>query len=138
MFGWGLEGEDQCVRDASRAGLEVIAANWSYNLPLFASDPAPVLPQTVTPPPTATHDDANTRYVAFIESDGDNITWTMSDFATASKFYNNPARGSLPYGWSMAISTLAVLGPDAWDYYAHARDARRRVRPDRPHGLWLS
>ena len=120
VFGWGLAGEDQCVRDASRAGLEVIAANWSYNLPLFAADPAPILPQTLAPTPPVADNDAGTRYVAFIESDGDNITWTMIDFATAPKFFANPVRGSEPYGWSMAVSTLALLGSDAWNYYPRA------------------
>ena len=122
MFGWGLEGEDQCVRDASRAGLEVVAANWSYNLPLFTSDPAPILPQRTGNSTTvlSSSDKPGTRYVAFIESDGDNVTWTMSDFATAPKFFANPARGSLPYGWSLAVGGLSVLGTDAWDYYTKA------------------
>lgn len=122
MFGWGLEGEDQCVRDASRAGLEVVASNWSYNLPLLASDPVPLLAQSSPPLPSpAEHaDKPGTRYLAFIESDGDNITWTMGNFASGRTFFANPARGTLPYGWSMTVSTLGALGPDAWNYYVHA------------------
>ena len=121
MFGWGLEGEDQCVRDASRAGLEVVAANWSYNLPLFASARGEIQPQQATPrPPLLSGDKPGTRYVAFIESDGDNVTWTMSDFSTARKYFAHPARGSMPYGWSLPVSNLAELGPDVWNHLVKA------------------
>lgn len=122
MFGWGLEGEDQCVRDASHAGLEVVASNWSYDLPLLASAHVALVPQT-SPAPlplNANADPPGTRYLAFIESDGDNITWTMGDFGSAKNFFANPARGTLPFGWSMTVSTLGELGPDAWNYYVHA------------------
>ena len=122
MFGWGLEGEDQCVRDASRAGLEVVASNWSYNLPLLASGHVALVPQA-SPAPlplNVSADPPGTRYLAFIESDGDNITWTMGDFASGKNFFANPARGTLPFGWSMTVSTLGELGPDAWNYYVHA------------------
>ncbi len=125
VFGWGLEGEDECVRAASRAGLEVVAANWSYNLPLLRANPARVEPQTVVapaPPADApAGDKPGTRYVAFIESDGDNVTWTMSDFATAPKYFAHPERGSMPYGWSLPVFNLAELGTDAWNHYvSHA------------------
>ena len=122
VFGWGLEGEDQCVRDASRAGLEVVASNWSYNLPLLAADPVALLPQA-SPAPLplgASVGPPGTRYLAFIESDGDNITWTMGNFASGKNFFANPARGTLPFGWSMTISTLGELGPDAWNHYVQA------------------
>ncbi len=122
LFGWGLEGEDQCVRDASRAGLEVLASNWSYNLPLLASDPVALVPQA-SPAPLpldASADQPGTRYLAFIESDGDNITWTMGNFASEKNFFANPARGTLPFGWSMTVSTLGEFGSDAWNYYVHA------------------
>lgn len=119
VFGWGLDGEDECVRAASRAGLEVVAANWSYNLPLLASAPAGIRPQAARPPDVKLPavDKPGTRYLAFIESDGDNVTWTMSDFATARKFFAHPERGSMPYGWSLPVSNLAHLGSDAWNYY---------------------
>ncbi len=122
MFGWGLDGEDQCVRDASRAGLEVVAANWSYNLPLLASNQDALVPQAspLPPLPQANADQPGTRYLAFIESDGDNITWTMGNFASGKNFFANPTRGTLPFGWSMTVSTLGELGTDAWNHYVRA------------------
>lgn len=121
VFGWGLEGEDECVRAASRAGLEVIAANWSYDLPLLASCPAPLAAQkSASLAETTATDKSGTRYVAFIMSDGDNITWTMSDFAGSKSFFSHPARGGFPFGWSMTVSTLAKLGSDAWNDYVRA------------------
>lgn len=48
------------------------------------------------------------HYATFIQSDLDNITFTIGGWATDPERYANPARGQVPYGWAMAMPMLKM------------------------------
>ena len=113
VIGWGMVPENGFVGPISKRGLEIVASNWSYNLPLLVSEPAKMLKcQPISP---IQDDSPQQRYVAFVESDGDNITWLMGDFSSDKRFYAHPERGSMPFSWSIASSSLGRFGTDAWN-----------------------
>ncbi|MDZ5035236.1 protein phosphatase, partial [Clostridium perfringens] len=66
-LGWGPD-EHTNVSIASRCGVDMIAADWSYNLSVLSSYPTIV--QTQNSNNEFTNDD-NLHYVTFIMSDGD-------------------------------------------------------------------
>ena len=116
VFGWGLTPEDRFVSAISKRGLEMVASNWSYNVPVLASVPVALpLPRKDEKAPPASPD-PTTRYVAFLESDGDNITWLTGDYTSGASFFAHPERGTLPFGWSVALPALHELASDTWQY----------------------
>lgn len=58
--------------------------------------------------------------VTFVMTDGDNLQWLLSDFATDPNFWASPARGTVPLGWTVAPVT-ADLAPSVLSHlYASA------------------
>lgn len=55
------------------------------------------------------------HYVAFIMSDGDNVSWLMGNFIEDAEraWWSNPHRGKFPIGWSFCYTDLAQVCPYA-------------------------
>ena len=57
---------------------------------------------------------ADTRYVAFVMSDGDNVQWLMLNFCKgqdAKQYWACPDRGRMPFGWTLPAMDLLQLCP---------------------------
>ncbi len=114
MYGWGLTPEDLFVEPASAAGLQIVAANWSFNIPILSSGrPAELAARPVEAAERPAFDPEK-RYVAFILSDGDNLTWLMGDYQTDERFFAHPNRGNIPFGWSFPLRYVEQTNPDIW------------------------
>lgn len=125
MLGWG-DDEFQLVERASKASVQVHAADWAVNLSALtrfgkaARQPPPVLPAAR----------AGVHSVCFLMSDGDNLQWLLGGFAApGGKWFGNAARGTVSVGWT-APPALAELAPHAlarlYAASATAPDARDR------------
>lgn len=106
VLGWGSD-EKSFVRDASKAGGAVIAADWSLNLSALKH-----LKTEIPVPPTSSNIEVHEgeRIIAFVISDGDNIQWMGGSFVERTGFWASPRRGTFPVNWEMAPS-LASLAP---------------------------
>lgn len=51
-----------------------------------------------------------------MQTDGDNVQWLQGNFFLNKSYWANPARGSMPFGWSVCFTQLAQLCPPAIDY----------------------
>ena len=119
MLGWGPD-ELQTVAAVSRAGGGVVASNWASNLDVLSSFDVPRLSQRgakAAPPREAPAAPVHT--VCFLMSDGDNVQFLLGGFATDSRWFGSPARGSVAMGWTLsaAAADLAPVVP-AWLYSA--------------------
>ena len=90
--------------------------NISFHVAVGASAARATAPSPAGDVDPCSPDDVN---VVLAFSDGDNIRIAQSQYRTATR-WGNPARGTLPLGWSMGPST-AVLLPAIWDSYAETR-----------------
>ncbi|WP_338031225.1 GxGYxYP domain-containing protein [Clostridium paridis] len=114
-LGWGPD-EYKNVNIASKYGVGMIAADWSYNLSVLSSFPSNPLNQKNQAVPT----EANVHYVTFIMSDGDNQQWNLGSNYTSPKWYGSKFRGKFSMGWSMTPS-LYYLAPTVLNkYYSSA------------------
>jgi protein-tyrosine phosphatase len=111
-LGWGPD-EHTNVSIASRCGVDMIAADWSYNLSVLSSYPTIV--QTQNSNNEFTNDD-NLHYVTFIMSDGDNQQWLLGSNYSSKNWYGSPYRGTFNLGWSISPS-LYYLAPTVFNYY---------------------
>jgi hypothetical protein len=121
VLGWGCGGEDQQTLPSSQWGLFQTATNWCHNLPPFCTED----PVTSFPPGTLSSPHAGlswgdlrwesgVHYATFLMSDGDNVQWLMGNFLGGSEgrsYYESPARGSFPMGWTFPYVDLAQLCP---------------------------
>ena len=121
VFGWG-EDEFNLVQSASAGGVGVHAADYCLNLsaltrfqvPLAQKQPAaPVL--GTLPVTGGSAAPAKVHTVCFLMSDGDNLQWTLGDFAASKLWYGSPNRGKTSIGWTLppALSELAPTALDA-------------------------
>lgn len=112
-LGWGPD-EHTNVDIASKFGVDVIAADWSYNLSVLSSYPSPSINPKTTNKEIPKED--NVHYVTFIMSDGDNQQWYLGSNYSSVKWYGSPYRDNLNIGWSISPS-LYYLAPTVFDQY---------------------
>ena len=104
-LGWGPD-EFNNVSIASKYGVDVIAADWSYNLSVLSSfNPTP---QTQTSQIDVPEDD-NVHYVTFIMSDGDNQQWLLGSNYSSEKWYGSKNRGNFNLGWTLSPSLYYLV-----------------------------
>lgn len=111
-LGWGPD-EHYNVELASTHGVDVIAADWSYNLSVLSSFPLCDLKQKTE---TKLTNDDNIHYVTIIMSDGDNQQWLLGNNYTSNKWYGSPLRGQFNLGWSLSPA-LYYLSPTVFNKY---------------------
>jgi len=122
MLGWGPD-EYNTVTTVSAAGGAVVASNWAQNLDVYSAFDAPAFSQPPPPPmpPAAAHT------AAFLMSDGDNLQWLLDGFATDSKWWGSPDRGSVPLGWTLSPSVVDLAPVVAAHLYGSATPADHLV-----------
>jgi hypothetical protein len=107
-MGW-WPGEGDGLEFVARYGITVLASDFFCNATVFGGiEHAIRIPEIPPPPPLE-----NKVYVAMILSDGDNVQYMQH---AMKKDWENPARGSIPIGWT--ASPLAVdIDPWMLDHY---------------------
>lgn len=115
-LGWGPD-EHTNVSIASKFGVDVIAADWTYNLSVLSSYPS--IPLTQKDSNTIPNED-NVHYITFIMSDGDNQQWYLGSNYSSPKWFGSNHRGNFNLGWSISPS-LYYLAPTVYTkYYQNA------------------
>jgi GxGYxYP putative glycoside hydrolase C-terminal domain/GxGYxY sequence motif in domain of unknown function N-terminal len=113
-MGWWPE-EQSGVEAASAYGISTVASDWSANLTVFSGTSRLVDVKSIPAKPAL----QNKIYVGFILADGDNIQYVER---LQRKLWDDPARGQVPMGWTMAPVMLdAMPGPLNY-YYTTATD----------------
>ncbi len=107
-MGW-WPGEGDGLKWISRYGIPVLASDFYGNATVFSGVASAIHVPAIPPPPRL----ENRVYVALMLSDGDNIQYMQH---TMMRNWDNPARGSIPIGWT--ASPLAVdMDPAMLNYY---------------------
>ena len=72
-------------------------------------------------------DAARKHTVTFLMTDGDNIQWLLSGFASGPAWFGSPDRGKVAMGWTISPA-LAELAPNVMGYiYDHAHAGADQV-----------
>ncbi|MDV4149574.1 GxGYxYP family putative glycoside hydrolase [Clostridium sp. AL.422] len=111
-LGWGPD-EYNNVSIASKYGVDVIAADWSYNLSVLSSFPTTAQTQKSN---KEIPKETNVHYVTFIMSDGDNQQWLLGSNYSSEKWFGSKNRGNFNLGWSLSPS-LYYLAPTVFEKY---------------------
>ena len=117
VIGWGTGGEDSNTRPSSEYGLFQTATNWCHNLPTYSTESPESFGESLRRPARSWADiewESGVHYAAFMMSDGDNIQWLMGNFAGGGEgrsYYESPARGAFPFGWTLCYEGLANVCP---------------------------
>lgn len=116
ILGWGPD-EHGNVSLASKHGVNMIAADWSYNLSVLSSFPLNPQSQKIT---KDIENEDGFHYVTFIMSDGDNQQWLLGSNYNNKNWFGSPHRGKFNLGWSLSPS-LYYLAPTVFnEYYENA------------------
>lgn len=111
-LGWGPD-EFINVSTASKYGISIVAADWSYNLTVLSSFPSlPMTQKALVNIPSS----ENVHTVTFIMSDGDNQQWDLGTNYGSHKWYGSPYKGKFNLGWSISPS-LYYLAPTVFNLY---------------------
>jgi hypothetical protein len=134
ILGWGLGLEDAQTRPSSQYACIQTATNWCVNLPVLSAGETGLdyRFQPFVPPADAQADPgaADTRYVTFVLSDGDNVQWLMLNFCKgeeARQYWACPERGRLPFGWTIPAMDLLQVCPYTLDYLRDTASPRDDV-----------
>ncbi len=101
-LGW-FKNESSGVSLTSEAGIPVLASDHYFNLEVWTS--LHQIPIAKPKPPVISEIDSSKVYVSFTISDGDNIQFSQHHMR---RLWNDPARGSIPIGWTIS----PMLGQD--------------------------
>lgn len=119
-LGWGPD-EHNNVTIASKYGIDVTAADWSYNLSVLSSYPSAQQKQKQD---TNFKGEDGVHYVTFIMSDGDNQQWMLGSNYSAKNWFGSNYRGDFNLGWSINKS-LYYLAPTVFHkYYESASSSK--------------
>lgn len=119
-LGWGPD-EYNNVSISSKYGVDIIAADWSYNLSVLSSFPTNKQTQKSNNEiPT----EGNVHYVTFIMSDGDNQQWLLGSNYSSEKWYGSKNRGNFDLGWSLSPS-LYYLAPTVFNKYYESASSEK-------------
>ncbi|BCZ46309.1 exported protein [Clostridium gelidum] len=111
-LGWGPD-EFINVSTASKYGIGMVAADWSYNLTTLSAFPSLPITQKAS---MNIPKEKNVHYVTFIMSDGDNQQWNLGTNYGSSKWFGSSYRGKFNLGWSFSPS-LYYLAPTVFNLY---------------------
>lgn len=119
QLGWGPD-ELSTTAIASAHGGVVVGSDWAENIDVLSNFGIPQFTQPLGPtsPPAETTAPAaasNVHTVCFLMTDGDNVQWLLSGFATQSNWFGSPDRGHVPMGWTLSPS-LSELAPIVMKY----------------------
>ena len=120
ILGWGPD-EHTNVSIASSFGVDMIAADWSYNLSVLSSYPS--TPKTQITNEKLLEEDGF-HYITFIMSDGDNQQWLLGSNFNAKNWFGSPYRGNFNLGWSLSPS-LYYLAPTVFNKYYEAASSSK-------------
>lgn len=119
-LGWGPD-EYNNVSIASKFGVDIIAADWSYNLSVLSSYPTKTQHQKTN---SEIPSEDGVHYVTIIMSDGDNQQWYLGNNYSSKKWYGSEKRGDFNLGWSISPS-LYYLAPTVFNkYYESASNGK--------------
>ena len=112
ILGWGPD-EHTNVSIASKCGVDMIAADWSYNLSVLSSYPSnPKFQKSYG----EFIEDDGVHYVTFIMSDGDNQQWLLGSNYSVKNWFGSSYRGKFNLGWSISPS-IYYLAPTVFNKY---------------------
>lgn len=111
-FGWGPD-EFINVSTASKCGVSMIAADWSYNLSVLSAFPSMPVKRKQ---PLKIPKEKDVHYVTFIMSDGDNQQWNLGTNYGSKKWFGYPGMDKLNLGWSMSPS-IYFTAPTVFKMY---------------------
>lgn len=125
IAGWNGGDEFETTRLSTIYGQIQTATDWCMNLPVLMAGTE----QDTTSRPKefdpASIDWLDRRScVSFVLTDGDNVQWLQINFFHGEPgYWNNPARGTIPFGWSGCFAHLSQLCPFAIDHALATRKA---------------
>lgn len=112
ILGWGPD-EHENVSLSSKYGIDMIAADWSYNLSVLSSFPFENYKNKIS---SYKKIEDGFHYVTFIMSDGDNQQWLLGNNFNNKNWFGSPYRKKIPLGWSLSPS-LYYLAPTVFNAY---------------------
>ncbi|SHH72569.1 GxGYxY sequence motif-containing protein [Clostridium collagenovorans DSM 3089] len=112
VLGWGPD-EHENVSLCSKYGVDMVAADWSYNLSTLSAFPSTPQKQQTSP---SIKDEDGYHYITFIMSDGDNQQWLLGSNYNNKNWFGSPYRGKFNLGWSLNPS-LYYLAPTVFERY---------------------
>ena len=124
IYGWNTAGgnEGKTITDVSGHGDYYIAADAAFNVSIFCQLDMSPLPVPSPARPVQPQKSSNTKYVAFMMSDGDNLQWLLNR-GNCPYWWGSSYRGQFPIGWTMAPA-LFYQAPSVWNYYVSTMSAQ--------------
>jgi hypothetical protein len=120
ILGWNGGDEFKTTQMSTTWGHIQTATDWAVNLPVLMAGTERIEPPRVRSFDPRTIDWKDQRSaVSFVTSDGDNVDTFEGSFFRGREgrsFWDNPARGTIPFGWSCCFAHLSQLCPEAIDY----------------------
>ncbi|MCS6831722.1 MAG: hypothetical protein NZ749_13905, partial [bacterium] len=124
ILGWGTGNEDQFTLPSTEWAHFQTGTTFCFNLPVMCTEyvGSTFSASRVRPRRTPSLWELDWRedmhYVAFIMTDGDNVSWLMGNFIEEEHhaWWSNPHRGKFPMGWTFCYSDLAQVCPYALQY----------------------
>jgi len=123
ILGWNGGDEFDATDLSSRFGHIQTATDWCLNLPVLMAGSEKLTGAKAKDfdPNTIDWNDQRSA-VSFVLTDGDNVQWFQGNFFRGTpSYWSNPARGSIPFGWSTCFAQLAQLCPSIIDYATSTR-----------------
>ena len=114
LYGWGTS-EYDLFAQASQNNQQVVAGDWTWSGSTTAKWNIPLAPQPYHAPTTLVTESGK-HYVAFVMSDGDNVSSLTGAWATDPRWFGSPYRGTFDMTWDLT-STLAEVNTVAFNYY---------------------
>jgi hypothetical protein len=114
VIGWNAGDERKHTQLVSDHALFNTASNRVMNLPLLS---AATGNSTMRVPGHTTESASTAPAVAFVLSDGDNMSWFLGEILTHPDYMGNAERGRFPLTWTTCLATLRQTAVDGYEAF---------------------
>lgn len=116
VFGYNNTlGEFDTVKSFSELNIQMLPSDHAYNISTLSGFSVDSLTQKRAS--DAAVDVENVHTVCFLMSDGDNMQWVLNNFATETKWFGSPLRGTFDMGWGIPPTSVDLIAPMATYLY---------------------
>jgi len=125
ILGWGCGDEYDFTSLISEWGHYNTATDWCLNLPLISSVSGKVALKKANEKTLEEIDFRDTSsFHSFVMSDGDNMQWTMGEFADSKRYAGNDGISGTGISWTLCPINLSIISPFTWNELAEKQYPR--------------
>lgn len=127
IVGWNEGPESAHIEPPTKFGHFNTASDYCMNMTVLSAGSIDIhTPEAKTIDPRTIDFNKDTKFHAFVISDGDNMQWTMNAFFNED-YYCSPQKHKIPISWTSCPVNISMMSPYTWKALVKEQNANSSI-----------